>query len=68
VPTQRVTDRVPLSGSHSRTVPSQEPEASSGRPSAPAPNATAFTPPVWPRSGSPIGVPVVGSQSRTVSS
>ena len=32
------------------------------------PNATAYTAPVWPVSGSPTGAPVAGSHSRTVPS
>ena len=40
-----------------RAVP-PPPEASRVRPSAPVPNATASTGPVWPVSGSPTGLPV----------
>ena len=42
--------------------------ASRVRPSGSVPNATAATPPVWPVSGSPTGVPVAGSHNRTVPS
>jgi len=53
-----------VAGSHSRTVPSLPPEASSTRRSGNAAAATALTELVWPFSGLPTGFPVAGSHSR----
>ena len=39
-----------------------------GVPSGSVPTATAFTRPVWPRSGSPTGVPSASRHTRTVPS
>ena len=47
--------------------PSSLPETTTGRPSS-SPTATAVTPPVWPVNGSPTGVPVARSHTRTVRS
>jgi hypothetical protein len=49
-------------------VQSELPAASRVRPSAKVPKATELTGLVWPVRGWPMGVPVVGSQSRTVPS
>src|SRR2546423_267175 len=51
----------PVTGTHSRTVPSPSPAASSLPPGL---NATAATPPlIW--NGAPMGRPVAGFHSRT---
>ena len=54
-------------GSHSRTVPSSPPVASTGRPAA-CPQQPHCTVPVWPVSGGPRGAGAAGSHSRTVPS
>src|SRR5262249_33953453 len=51
---------VPLSGSHSRTVPSSLPDASSSRPSGPGPNASERTGALWAGIGPHTAVPVWG--------
>ena len=57
----------PEARSHTRTVPSQPPETTTGRPSS-VPSATEDTPLSWPRSGSPRGAPEARSHTRTVPS
>jgi len=56
----------PVTGSHTRTVPSVLPETSSSRPSRVVPNATEDTSSLWAASGSPTRLPVTGSHTRTV--
>ena len=52
---------------HTRAVPAL-PLMITGVPSGSAPAATAVTPPLWPRIGSPAGVPSAVRQTRTAPS
>ena len=51
-----------------RAVADPPPLTITGVPSGSAPTATAITPPAWPRSGSPTGVPSASRHTRTVPS